>query len=111
MIDKELIHQAAEDINIFEDDLTKEFERLCKSQTRKNKPSPIVIALRSISTMAAIWLIGLFLYQQRPTDEAVPNYIAYKSYCNTLKKIYAHQKNSKQTLSYTQFKKMLYENK
>ena len=28
MIDKELIHQAAEDIDIFEADLTEEFERL-----------------------------------------------------------------------------------
>ena len=30
MIDKELIHQAAEDIDIFEADLTEEFERLRK---------------------------------------------------------------------------------
>lgn len=32
MIDKELIHQAAEDIDIFEADLTEEFERLRKPQ-------------------------------------------------------------------------------
>ena len=30
MIDKELIHQAAEDIDIFEADLTDEFEQLTK---------------------------------------------------------------------------------
>ena len=30
MIDKELIHQAAEDIDIFEADLTEEFEQLVK---------------------------------------------------------------------------------
>ncbi|MBR6129010.1 MAG: hypothetical protein IKQ07_05200 [Bacteroidaceae bacterium] len=30
MIDKELIHQAAEDIDIFEADLTEEFEQLAK---------------------------------------------------------------------------------
>jgi len=30
MIDKELIHQAAEDIDIFEADLTEEFEQLTK---------------------------------------------------------------------------------
>lgn len=29
MIDKKLIHQAAEDIDIFEEDLTAEYERLC----------------------------------------------------------------------------------
>ena len=111
MIDKELIHQAAEDIDIFEADLTEEYERLCKQQIRKSKPSPIVIALRTVSTMAAVWLIGLFLYLHRPTNEVLPNNIAYKSCSNTLKEIYAHQKTRKQTLNYTQFKKMLYENK
>ena len=34
MIDKELIHQAAEDIDIFEADLTDEFERLCPKPRR-----------------------------------------------------------------------------
>ena len=111
MIDKELIHQAAEDIDIFEADLTEEYERLCKQQTHKNKPSRIIIALRAVSTIAAVWLIGLFLYLHRPTNEVLPNNIAYKSCSNTLKEIYAHQKTRKQTLSYTQFKKMLYEKK
>lgn len=32
MIDKELIHQAAEDIDIFEADLTEEYDRLCKPE-------------------------------------------------------------------------------
>lgn len=33
MIDKELIHQAAEDIDIFEADLTEEFEQLVKPRS------------------------------------------------------------------------------
>ena len=35
MIEKELIHQAAEDIDIFEADLTDEFERLRKSERKR----------------------------------------------------------------------------
>ena len=34
MIDKELIHQAAEDIDIFEADFTEEYERLCPKPRR-----------------------------------------------------------------------------
>ena len=44
MIDKELIHQAAEDIDIFEADLTEEFERLCKPQPRTIRLWPLAAA-------------------------------------------------------------------
>lgn len=108
MIDKELIHQAAEDIDIFEADLTEEYDRLCK---RERKPSPVIIAFRTVSTIAAVWLIGLFLYLHRPTNEVLHSDIAYKSCSNTLKEVYAHQKTCRQAISYTQFKKMLYEKK
>ena len=111
MIDKELIHQAAEDIDIFEADLTEEYERLCKQQTHESKPSPVIIVLRTVSTIAAVWLIGLFLYLHQPTNEVLHSDIPYKSCSNTLKEVYAHQKTCRQAISYTQFKKMLYEKK
>lgn len=44
MIDKELIHQAAEDIDIFEADLTEEYERLCKPQPRTIRLWPLAAA-------------------------------------------------------------------
>jgi hypothetical protein len=44
MIDKELIHQAAEEIDIFEADLTEEFERLRKSQHRTFRLWPLAVA-------------------------------------------------------------------
>ena len=44
MIDKELIHQAAEDIDIFEADLTEEFERLRGSQPRTIRLWPLAVA-------------------------------------------------------------------
>ena len=44
MIDKELIHQAAEDIDIFEADLTEEFERLRGPQSRTIRFWPLAVA-------------------------------------------------------------------
>lgn len=66
MIDKKLIHQAAEDIDIFEADLTEEYECLCK---RKNKPSAIVIALSTVSAIAAVLLVGFFLFVRQPKEQ------------------------------------------
>ena len=44
MIDKELIHQAAEDIDIFEADLTEEFERLAAPPRRTVRLWPLAAA-------------------------------------------------------------------
>ena len=44
MIDKELIHQAAEDIDIFEADLSEEFERLRGPQSRTIRLWPLAVA-------------------------------------------------------------------
>lgn len=68
MIDKKLIHQAAEDIDIFEADLTEEYERLCK---RKNRPSATIIALSTISAIAAVLLVGFFLFVRQPKEQPV----------------------------------------
>ena len=56
MIDKELIYQAAEDIDIFQDDLTEEYERLCKPQPRKLRLWPLAVAA-CIAGFVAIFLI------------------------------------------------------
>ena len=44
MIDKELIRKAAEDIDLFEDDLSAEFDRLSQTRTRIGNVSPSAFA-------------------------------------------------------------------
>ena len=56
MIDKELIHQAAEDIDIFQADLTEEYERLCKPQPRKLRLWPLAVAA-CVAGFVAIFLL------------------------------------------------------
>ena len=56
MIDKELIHQAAEDIDIFQADLTEEYERLCKPQPRKLHLWPLAVAA-CVAGFVAIFLL------------------------------------------------------
>ena len=55
MIDKELLHQAAEDIDIFQADLTEEYERLCKPQPRKLHLWPLAVAA-CVAGIVAIFL-------------------------------------------------------
>lgn len=45
MIDKELIRQAAEDVDIFEDDLTAEYDRLCTPRRRLVRFWPLAAAV------------------------------------------------------------------
>ena len=85
---------------------------------RKQKPSALIIALRTISTIAAIWLVGLFFYQQTAASESslqsneVPhNYISHLSTGSTLKDVYTSRQTKQQLISYTQLRKMIYENK
>ena len=56
MIDKELLHQAAEDIDIFQADLTEEYERLCKPQPRKLRLWPLAVAA-CVAGIVAIFLV------------------------------------------------------
>ena len=55
MIDKELIRQAAEDIDIFEADLTEEYERLCKPGRRTLRLWPLAAAA-CVAGIAVIFL-------------------------------------------------------
>ena len=85
---------------------------------RKQKSSALIIALRIISSVAAIWLVGLFFYQQISASEPslqsneVPhNYISHLSTGSTLKDVYTSRQTKQQLISYTQLRKMIYENK
>ncbi len=66
MIDKELIHQAAEDIDIFEADLTEEYERLCP-------PKPRIIRLWPLAAAAcAAGIVAILLMPPKGTDAGTP---------------------------------------
>ena len=85
---------------------------------RKQKPSALIIALRIISSVAAIWLVGLFSYQQISASEPSPqsnevphHYISHLSTGSTLKEVYTSRQTKDQLISYTQLRKMIYENK
>ena len=85
---------------------------------RHHKPSPLIIALRTVSSIAAAWLIGLFLYQQASASEPliqsneVPHYYnSHLSTGSTLKDVYTSRQTKHQFISYTQLRKMIYENK
>ena len=68
----------------------------------------------SITSMAAVLLVGLFLYQHLPTENTneVPHYYTSDfSAGNTLRNVYTGRRHQENHLSYTQFKTMLYENK
>ena len=72
-----------------------------------------VIVLRYISSMAAVLLVGLFLYQHTPNGNVneVPHYYTSNFAAgSTLKNVYTSRQHQEKILSYTQFKTMLYEN-
>ena len=77
-----------------------------------------VIALRAVTAIAAIWLIGLFFYVNRPesvspaTTNEVPHYY-FSDLCagSTLKDVYTSRRRSEKLISYTQLRTMLYEKK
>ena len=72
-----------------------------------------IIFLRAISSIAAVLLVGLFLYQHLPEENVneVPHYYTLNSTAgNTLKNVYTSRQHQEKILSYTRFKTMLYEN-
>ena len=89
-------------------------------EQRKEKPSAILIALRTISSIAAIYLVGLFFWlQQTPEIKTETAYNQGKptpstSYCTegTPREILACylEKRKAQPHYYQQLKKMTYEN-
>ena len=76
MIDKELIHQAAEDIDIFNDDLTAEYERLCS-------PWPRILRFWPLTAAACVaGIIAIFLTSPKAIKEITPQFVAEVSMCN-----------------------------
>ncbi len=61
MIDKELIRQAAEDIDLFGDDLSAEFDRLSQPPTRTGNVSPFrgLGALMVAACIALLLVVGM----------------------------------------------------
>ena len=90
-------------------------------EQRKEKPSAILIALRTISSIAAIYLVGLFFWlQQTPEIKTEKAYNQGKpaqqtSYCTegTPREILMcyMERRKAQPHFYQQIKKMTYENK
>ena len=87
---------------------------------RNKKPSAVIRAIRIISTVAALYLVGLFFYQQRPETNTVqekndvPHYYTQDlSQGSTLKAVYTSRRRASQerTVTYNQLKTMNYEKK
>ena len=69
--------------------------------------------VRFITSMAAVLLVGLFLYQHTPNGNVneVPHYYTSNFAAgSTLKNVYTSRQHQEKILSYTRFKTMLYEN-
>ena len=69
MIDKELIHQAAEDIDIFQADLTEEFDRLMEARKKPRRR----LRLWPLAAAACVaGIIVIFLAPPRMAEEQPP---------------------------------------
>ncbi len=75
-----------------------------------------VTALRIVSSIAAAWLIGLFLYVNRPVHEPqkekseVPHYYTNALPAgSTLKDVYTSRRQQDKLISYTQLRTKYYE--
>ena len=78
------------------------------------RPNRVWMAVRTISALAAAWLIGLFIYQQLTDKRALQgstSYVADQPQGNVLKDAYLRsmQKERQQPLSYTFVKKYINE--
>ena len=103
------------------DELTERImESLPDTDEVPRKGFAVMKAMRIFSSIAAVWLIGLFIYSHAPLapfqferDKNIQYNTFNLSSGNTLKNVYTgalRQKDSKQ-LSYTHLRKLLYENK
>lgn len=78
-----------------------------------------LIIIRTVLSIAALWLIGLFIYTTSDTpahqlheQQGLPYYTYSVSSGSTLKDVYtSRQRKGNSPLSYTQLRSKLYENK
>lgn len=83
---------------------------------RESKPQVWLVALRVITSAAAIWLIGLFAYVNWPQESAIQNVNAYITdfpQGSTIGNVYTRcmRKSQTKSVSYTQLKQMIYAKK
>ena len=106
--------QAAEQPMIdHPDELT---ERIMKGLDSQDSPPALILPLiRTVLSLAALWIIGFFIYLQFESatpvvQEALPE---RGTGASTLKDIYKDYlcQDCKKTISYTQLRNKLYENK
>ena len=72
MIDKELIHQAAEDIDIFQADLTEEYDRIKKSLSPRPLPKERGLKFWPLAIAACLaGFVVIFLAPPRTTEEPI----------------------------------------
>ena len=103
------------------DELTERIiESLPDPDEEERKGSAAIKVLRIISSIAAVWLIGLFILSHAPltpfqqeSDKNIQPHIYDLSSGNTLKHVYTgvQRQNKTKQISYTHLRKMLYENK
>ena len=101
------------------DDLTERIMASLPDMADSKAGAPVrtlVRTLRLVSTAAAVWLIGLFLYQKSYSAEeqieTKTNYYTTDfSYGATLKNVYTGRQKRNQTSFYSQIKEMYYEKK
>ena len=103
------------------DELTERImESLPDTDEDKGREPAVINVLRIISSVAAVWLIGLFIHFHAPlppfreeSDKNIQQYTYNLSSGNTLKNVYTgvQRQNESKQISYTQLRKMLYENK
>ena len=77
------------------------------------KQHTILVVLRTITSAAAILLIGLFVYVNQPVKTEAQNAYAYTTdfpHSSTLEQMYTRclQASQPKPISYTQIKRMLY---
>ena len=77
------------------------------------KQHTILVVLRTITSAAAILLIGLFVYVNQPVKTEAQNAYAYTAdfpHSSTLEQMYTRclQASQPKPISYTQIKRMLY---
>ena len=82
-------------------------------EPESTKPHLILRVLRTITSAAAILLIGLFIYVNQPVKTEAPRAYAYPTdfpHSSTLEIVYTRclQASQPKPISYTQLKRMLY---
>ena len=102
------------------DEMVEKIISLLPASTRGgNETSRVLIFMRTVLSFAAMWIVGFFIYLQYETsprggmEGAISRGGQEGASGTTLKEVYKYRlcQDCKKTISYTQIKSMLYENK